>query len=144
MITMRIAQDQDYKELSRLSLQLGYPCSPEDCRKFFRHLELDPDHIVYVAQSSEDVITGFVHVFKTKRLFLDPFGEIGGLVVDDKFRGKGIGKALLDFSEEWLKEQGCSEMRVRSNVIREEAHQFYLDQGYLINKQQKVFLKEFS
>ena len=144
MIIIRIAQDQDCKELSRLSLQLGYPCSPEDCRKFFRHLELDPDHIVYVAQSSEDVITGFAHVFKTKRLFLDPFGEIGGLVVDDKFRGKGIGKALLDYSEKWLIKQGCCEMRVRSNVIREEAHNFYLNQGYLINKQQKVFLKEFS
>ena len=144
MITIRTAQDQDFKELSRLCLQLGYPCSPEECRKYFRQLESDPDHIVYVAESGEGKITGYIHVFITKRLFLDPFVEIGGLVVDDKFRGKGVGKALLDYSEKWLIKQGCREMRVRSNVIREEAHQFYLNQGYLINKQQKVFLKEFS
>lgn len=144
MFTIRIAQDQDYNDLSRLSNQLGYPCKPDTCRTFLQDLNMDPDHMVYVAESGQGEITGYVHVYKTKRLFLDAFVEIGGLVVDEKYQDKGIGKALLDYSEEWLKEQGCFEMRVRSNVIREKAHHFYLKQGYLMNKQQKVFVKKFS
>ena len=144
MYTIRVAQDHDSKELSSLSIQLGYPCKPEECRKLLRDLELDPAHIVYLAEDGEGVIIGFVHVFITKRLFLDPFAELGGLVVDEKFRGKDIGKILLAASENWAEEQGCYEMRVRSNVLRENAHHFYLDQGYLINKQQNIFIKDLS
>ena len=144
MTSIRIAQNQDADELARLSVQLGYPSSTEECLKFLRELELDPDHVVLVAESEDGIIAGYVHVFKTKRLFLDPFAELGGLVVKENFRGKGIGKVLLAASENWAKEQSCFEMRVRSNVLREKAHYFYLDQGYLNTKKQKIFIKEFS
>jgi hypothetical protein len=33
-------------------------------------------------------------------------------------------------------------MRVRSNVIRERAHRFYLREGYAEKKRQAVFLKQ--
>jgi len=72
---------------------------------------------------------------------MDPFIEIGGLVVKDGLRGSGIGKSLLAAAEKWAFDQDCREMRVRSNIIRADAHDFYLGQGYQDNKKQTVFIK---
>jgi len=141
MVTIRVARENDANELTDLSIQLGYDCTLETCQRLFPIIAKDPDHIILVAESGDGVIAGYVHVFITKRLFLDPFSELGGLVVGEKFRGKGIGKILLAASENWATEQGCAEMRVRSNVLREEAHHFYLEHAYQDVKKQRVFLK---
>jgi GNAT superfamily N-acetyltransferase len=96
---------------------------------------------VFVAESDQGSLAGYVHVFKTKRLFLKPFAELGGLVVEKTFRGKGIGNTLLAAAEVWAEDQGCQEMRVRSNVLRERAHPCYLGAGYQDQKKQNVYLK---
>ena len=141
MITIRLALNHDVQELSRLSGQLGYPCPAEETLQFLKELDQDTDHAVFVAEIDGKGLAGYIHVFKTRRLFLDPFAELGGLVVSEEFRGSGIGKSLLATAETWTVEQGCWEIRVRSNVIRDNVGLFYLNQGYQINKQQTVFLK---
>lgn len=138
---IRQALEKDYGELSILSTQLGYPCSPEDSRRYLDDISSDPDHGIFVAESEKGEVIGYIHVFKTKRPFLESFAELGGLVVKEGFRGRGVGKNLLMRSEVWAQENGCPEMRIRSNVVRERAHPFYLDQGYVVNKQQKIFIK---
>lgn len=44
----------------------------------------------------------------------DNFGptEIGGLWVDEQFRGLGYGKALVDKAEQWAKQKGCKALTV--------------------------------
>ena len=141
MLTIRVADSLDVKDIAFLSNQLGYPCSSDAARKFLNDLNQDPDHAVLVTDSDDHRLVGWVHVFITKRLFMDPFSEIGGLVVKDGFRGSGIGKSLLAAAEKWAFDQDCREMRVRSNIIRTDAHDFYLGQGYQDNKKQTVFIK---
>jgi GNAT superfamily N-acetyltransferase len=55
----------------------------------------------------------------------DEYAEIGELVVDTEYRGKGVGKKLMQKVEEWAKDKGFSEVRHRSGGHRKEAHQFY-------------------
>jgi GNAT superfamily N-acetyltransferase len=107
-------------------------------------LILDPDHTVYVADVSEGILAGFAHVFITIRLFINQFAEIGGAVVDERFRDRGIGSLLLSKSERWVVDLSCQEIRVRSNIKRTGAKKFYLAQEYLENKKQRVFLKKLS
>jgi len=57
-------------------------------------------------------------------------------------RSAGAGKLLLDEAERWAREHGCSAVNLRSNVIRERAHQFYLRNGYEHYKTQKAFRKK--
>ena len=144
MVTIRSASLEDITGLSDLSTQLGYACPAEKIQLFLKDLYQDPDHAVFVAESDQGNLAGYIHVFKTKRLFLEPFAELGGLVVGKIFRGKGIGKTLLTAAEGWAKAQGCQEMRVRSNVLRERAHPFYLGAGYQDYKKQTVYLKSIS
>ena len=141
MINILQILEKDYEEISFLSTQLGYPCSTEDSRRFLGDIQQDPEHAVFIAESEKGEVIGYIHVFRTKRPFIEPFADLGGLVVKEGFRGMGVGKILLGRSEEWARENGCPEMRIRSNVIREKAHPFYLGQGYVVNKHQKIFIK---
>jgi GNAT superfamily N-acetyltransferase len=47
------------------------------------------------------------------RLETKTFIEIGGLVIDENYRGKGIGKILVSKIKEWCIEQKISSLRVR-------------------------------
>ena len=48
---------------------------------------------------------------------------------------------VIAAAEDWARKRGCKGMSVRSNVIRERAHQFYLRNGYEHFKTQKSFRK---
>jgi GNAT superfamily N-acetyltransferase len=61
-----------------------------------------------------------------------------GLIVDKEYRGKGIGKQLLDGAARWATEHGYNKLRVRSNLIREDAHRFYEREGFRRVKTQVV------
>jgi GNAT superfamily N-acetyltransferase len=67
--------------------------------------------------------------------------EVNGLVVDEKVRSRGAGSKLLEAGEKCARKMGCAGMSVRSNVIRDRAHAFYLRKGYEHYKTQKAFRK---
>jgi len=67
--------------------------------------------------------------------------EVGGLVVDSRARGKGIGRTLMTAAEAWARERGYTRLMLRSNTIRAEAHRFYQNLGYTIVKSQHKFQK---
>jgi ribosomal protein S18 acetylase RimI-like enzyme len=140
-INIRQVEFKDAEQLSKLSKQLGYPCPDTGIKENLENLIDDPDHLVLVAESNHSALAGFIHIFITKRLFASSFTEIGGLVVSDRCRGQGIGSLLLTEAENWSVSKDILIMRIRSNVIRDQARIFYLSNGYKIEKEQRVFSK---
>lgn len=134
----------DESIIADLAEQLGYPCSLHEIRERMDQIMQDEDQAVLVAESADTNVVGWVHIFKAQRLIVEPFVEIGGLIVAEGQRGSGVGKVLLEAAEDWARDRGVSGMRVRSNVIREEAHHFYERLGYRRVKQQNVFYKNFN
>ena len=139
---IRSVSIQDAAGVALLSDQLGYPSTEAEVHGFILDLMADDDHAVFVAESGADSIIGWIHAFRTKRVFTEAFAEIGGMVVDQRFRGRGIGKKLLEAAEGWALEAGCPILRIRSNVVRDQAHEFYKGLGYSVLKSQKVFGKD--
>jgi GNAT superfamily N-acetyltransferase len=142
MTTIRVATSADAVELATLSGQLGYPA---DAPAVVRRLDGVTSHHaggVLVAIDPQDGLAGFAHVEPRRPLITEPFAELAALVVSEAARGQRIGSALLAAAEAWAREQGFANMRVRSNVIRERAHRFYLREGYAEKKRQAVFLKQ--
>ena len=139
-ITIRSAQKKDSSVIAKLSSQLGYPSVATQIQKRLRKIFSHPDTIVLVAHADQKIV-GWIHLFINLRIESDTFAEIGGLVVDEKYRSHGIGKLLTQEAEKRAKERGLKKLRVRSNVIREYAHRFYLNLGYKEEKIQKVFWK---
>ena len=57
-------------------------------------------------------------------------GEIIELIVSQKIRGKGIGKALMDKMEEYFKSVDCKYILVDVFTYNEKAIKFYDKSGY--------------
>jgi GNAT superfamily N-acetyltransferase len=141
---IRIANPEDAAAIAALSSQLGYPAGITEVAQLYAQLQQQRDHAVFLAEEPDGAVSGWVHVFVSRRLFVPPFAELGGLVVDEERRGAGIGGALLARAEEWAVEAGCSKLRIRTNVRRAGAHQFYDRMGYTAAKSQRVFDKELA
>jgi len=59
-----------------------------------------------------------------------PVGRIPILVVAKEAQGHGLGRMLVDASEQWCREKGCQIIEVTSNDRRAQAHAFYRHMGY--------------
>lgn len=57
-------------------------------------------------------------------------GRITALVVDERARGTGVGRALMREAESILRAAGCERIEVTSATRRADAHAFYTALGY--------------
>jgi len=140
-IKVRRARATDGSQLAGLCGQLGYPSSVEEVSKRLAGIEPAAEHVVFVAETHSGVLAGFLSAFVMRTLESDAHVEIGALVVDEQHRSQGVGELLMEKAENWARESGCELVRLRSNVIRERAHQFYERLGYEHYKTQKAFRK---
>jgi GNAT superfamily N-acetyltransferase len=137
-IAIREITTKDSEVISSLSKQLGYGLSSSETAKQVQEILDSNDNCAFVALHEEKII-GWIHAFKTVRVEAKTFIEIGGLVVDENYRGKGVGKSLVSKVRAWCAEQKITSLRVRCNSKRLEAHQFYLSLEFKESKEQKVF-----
>lgn len=144
---VRTATAADAEQITALCNQLGYSASSEQVVERIKAIQHLDDHSLLVAQGSERRLLGWVHIHLFPLVVSELEAEIGGLIVDEEYRGQGIGKLLMKHAEEWSCKRGCQGLRLRSNIIRENAHAFYERIGYEKTKTQWVFrkaLKKFS
>lgn len=141
-VRVRTARLEDAGAIADLSGQLGYPSSAASVRRRLRNLLPKREHAIWVAENSGGSVAGWIHVFVYELLESDRQAEIGGLVINETFRGQGAGKALVERAERWAKAMRLGSVYVRSNIIRKEAHVFYQKQGYKIIKTQHAFRKD--
>jgi GNAT superfamily N-acetyltransferase len=131
----------DYPRVAELAGQLSYPSTPEQIAIRLAGMGGSAEHAVFVAEKEGGEIAGWIAVFVYRMVEADARVEIGGLVVDERFRSQGIGERLLARAEQWGREHGCRLIGLRSNVIRDRAHVFYERHGYAHVKTQKAFRK---
>jgi GNAT superfamily N-acetyltransferase len=135
----------DAPAIASISAELGYPATSEQIANRYNALmEQAAMHSVYVAELPEtSLIVGWVHIYGVKLLESDGYAEIGGLVVCEAFRRRGIGRALIAATEKWAAENSYTNVRLRSGMQRrDEAHLFYEGIGYAASKQSIMFKKD--
>jgi (aminoalkyl)phosphonate N-acetyltransferase len=142
-IEIRPIVPADAARAAALSGELGYPCDDAAMRARIEHLEGAADHGVFVATRGGRVV-GWVHVSAVLHLQGEPRAEIGGLVVTADARSLGIGAMLVARAEQWARDQRLASVVVRSQIMREDAHRFYLREGYERTKTSAVFTKNLA
>lgn len=135
----RLAAD-DAEAAAELSGQLGYVCPAGDLRDRIEELSLAPDRVAFAAVLDGQIV-GWIDAAMERHLQSPASAVIGGLVVREDTRGLGVGKRLCLEVEEWARSRSVPLVRVRSQIKREDAHRFYLRDGYRNVKTSLVFEK---
>src|SRR5690349_16681277 len=114
---IREAQPKDIPVLTDLTRQLGYSLSEDAISENLQSITANENEVIYVMTENDKPIA-WVHIFHSIRLESGSFCELGGLVVDEHYRNKGIGKLLIEKAIEWTRQRKVPVLKLRSNVIR--------------------------
>jgi GNAT superfamily N-acetyltransferase len=139
---IRSPEPRDHARISELAGQLGYAARPDDIARRLTPMAGSGEHAVFVAELAGGDIAGWIGVFVYRCVETDVRAEVSGLVVDERSRSQRVGQRLLERAEQWAHAHGCDAIGLRSNVIRDRAHAFYLREGYEHYKTQKAFRKK--
>jgi GNAT superfamily N-acetyltransferase len=134
---IRKAQDKDIPQILELYKQLSfepekYQKAPEaDCRRMLTEIEKYPNSALLVAEEDGKVVgTTFLAILPAFAHHTSPFAVVEYVVVDEKVRSKGIGKALMEDCKARSKAAGCYKIMLASSKQRTRAHKFYREMGY--------------
>ncbi len=141
-VHLRAAIVEDAPDIRALSAQLGYPDPFSRTAGRLEFILREKDHAVLVACLADESVVGWIHIFVAHRLESDSYAELGGFVVAENQRGRGIGRSLLLAAEHWIREQGLAKLRIRTRSERAEANVFYKRLGFKLSKEQHVFDKK--
>ena len=129
-IHVRDATDADADGLARLCTQLGYPTASEDMPGRLARLATDPNIRVFVAVTGAGVVgLATMHV----RHMINheaPLAQLTTLVVDERCRGQGVGRALVETVERLARARVCKRLIVTTALRRTDAHAFYEKLGF--------------
>ena len=140
-LILRAIAPGDAAAVSALTSQLGYSRTPAGILDWIQSLRSHPRSQVAFVACLDGQVAGWIDVCIERHLQSAPYALIGGLVVQDGHRSRGIGRALCLRAEEWAWEQGVDTLRVTSRSTRADAHRFYLRDGYTQIKTSLVFEK---
>jgi GNAT superfamily N-acetyltransferase len=127
--------------LARLTSQLGYPVSEAPIRTRMDRIFGSVNDSLLVAERPDGELAGWIHGFLCQLIESDYRLEIGGLIVDERYRRSGIGRGLVQAIESWAAEHGATELSVRCREERAESHKFYESLSFRPIKTQRVFRK---
>ena len=131
-LLIRDSIPDDYKVLTSLIGELGYPADEEKVRKRLEKIDADKNAKTLVAEFNGRVV-GFVGLHKSYGYESDGcFVRITALVTSEAYRGKGIGTRLVQAAEEWAEKEKASCIVLSSRLDREEAHGFYKNRGFAL------------
>lgn len=128
-IAIREAQGTDAPRLAELIIALGHPIEEGDVRRNLDALARN-GLLPLVATDGNHVIgmcglSAMVTVHRPA-----PVGRVSVMIVDEAYRGRGIGALLISEAENRLAHRGCRIIEVTSNMRRDRAHNFYERLGY--------------
>lgn len=140
MIEIRQANSEDLRALISLYEQLEdmgtswakVRFSPEDVRlsgEMFARLAEYPDYKIYLAQVGDKIVGTMALLIMDSVPNGIPSGILENLVVDRSWRGRGVGRQLMQFAIDLCRSKGCFELRLSSRLENEDAHRFYESLG---------------
>lgn len=137
-ISLRFAQRSESEQLYDLLTQMGYKPDRETLPYTMAQLsESGADYIL--AAYDGDRMVGWIHAVIMNRVTSGRYVEVVSLIIDHEYRRQGIGARLIKQASNWAASNNLPKVRVRCNMVREQAHEFYRALGFIINKEQRVF-----
>ena len=138
---IRNALKTDVSEIAELTQQLGYSIDKNYLKNKFESILEKAGHTIFIAEDNDRKVIAYIHALSKDLLISIDSVEIGELVVDEKYRRKGIGKQLIQKVDEWAIENGYQNVIVGSSNKRTTSHSFYPSVGFNYWKEQILYSK---
>jgi ribosomal protein S18 acetylase RimI-like enzyme len=104
---------------------------PESYVIAFREIEADPSNELMVAELNGAVVGTLQLTFTPSISFQgSKRATVESVRVDEKYRGRGIGRDMMMWAIERAKERGCVSMQLTTNTDRTDARRFYESLGF--------------
>jgi GNAT superfamily N-acetyltransferase len=143
-VSVREMETVDAEAVSLLALELGYEQPPDAIRLWIQALQANGGTQAAFVVCVRNQVAGWVEVSIQSRLQSPRFTLIGGLVVREGLRGKGLGQMLCERAERWSLDRQVKVIRLTSRQTRSDAHRFYLHAGYRVTKTSLAFEKHLA
>ena len=125
LVAVRQAEPADASAVARLLAQLGYDAPADLLVEKLRSIQRATLDAAFVA-TDDEIVAGCISVHAHELLHTrGRLGRITSLVVDEEFRGAGVGRALIEQAVAFLREVDCCRIEVTSGDHRPAAHAFY-------------------
>ena len=130
---VRPAEKSDAEALAGLMTELGYATRVSEMEMRLETILKKPEYRAFVAVSRDEVCGMIGTCVWDSYAHNSPNGHIIALVVSEKMREHGVGKALVAAAETDFAERNIKRIAVNARFEREEAHLFYEQMGYVKN-----------
>jgi GNAT superfamily N-acetyltransferase len=128
---LRPVRRQDVSTLASLLTQLGYPANEASVHERLDHWLDDPASRLIGAYDDGDLVgVAALHVMPMLEI-AGKLGRLLALVVDERYRGRGVGQSLVTAAEEQARAAGCVKLEITSSRHRTRTHEFYRLLGYV-------------
>lgn len=104
---------------------------PDSYINAFREIDADPNNELIVAERDGEVVGTLQLTFTPSISFQG--GKrctVESVRVDERHRGKGIGREMMLWAIERAKQKKCVSMQLTTNADRADAHRFYENLGF--------------
>lgn len=129
-VVIRSPSTRDLEGLTVLLGELGYPTSVQAVERRLSRLTRQANVAVFVAdRGAAPIGLATAHVLSVIHVD-DPVAMLTALIVDEHYRGQGVGRILVHTVETWAKGCGAYRIVVATGLAREGAHAFYERLGY--------------
>ena len=116
------------KENYDSTLVRDWPLS-EDGKQYFEDLIIN--HYVIVAIKDDKIVGYLAGSINEKGSYEEiQYGEINNMLVDNNFRGLGIGKLLIDKFKQYCKDNNINNLKVVASAKNIKAIEFYKNNGF--------------
>jgi GNAT superfamily N-acetyltransferase len=134
LAVVRMATEPDVPRILELYEELTeerHHLSPDYLQRVFAEILSMPGHELLIADE-DGVVIGTLVLLVVPNLSHGalPWAIIENMVVDSRYRRRGIGRLLMEYAINQARQSGCYKVQLLSNVKRHEAHQFYRSLGF--------------
>jgi GNAT superfamily N-acetyltransferase len=122
-----------YHELSMITTKVEQDLSTslDNYRRVFAEISSNPRRELLVAAYEGDVVgTVALYIIPNLSHGATPYALVENLVVNHKYRRKGIGKKLMEYTIARAKQEKCHRIELCSDRRRKEAHRLYRSVGF--------------
>ncbi|MEN9434600.1 MAG: hypothetical protein RLZZ422_2189 [Pseudomonadota bacterium] len=127
-LSIRLAEPKDAEAMAELLTQLGYANLPKQLAQFLN--QAMPQQVNLVGVLDKKIVAVMSLMYFDYLPSLERYCRITTLVVEEKLRGWGIGKQLIDYAQQYATHHHCQVLELTTGLQRTAAHQFYESLGF--------------